>query len=137
MIRALASDVVLDAGPDGTTVTFTVPPARRSQEPTRDTARPSESDRQVSITVDGSTVTVRGDLDLAGADVLSRVVAAPPARSWTLDVSGVGHLASAGIGVLLAAADVGAELVLPRSGPAARVLALGGLASPPQAALRS
>ncbi|NYD35023.1 SpoIIE family protein phosphatase [Actinomycetospora corticicola] len=137
MIRALASDVVLDAGPDGTTVTFTVPPARRSQEPVREHARVSESDREVSVTVEGSTVTVQGDLDLAGADVLSRVVAAPPARSWTLDVSAVGHLASAGIGVLLAAADVGAELVLPQSGPAARVLALGGLPAPPQAAVRS
>ncbi|WP_433803438.1 ATP-binding protein [Actinomycetospora sp. CA-084318] len=130
LIRALASDVVLDAGPDGTTVSFTVPPARRSSAADRDTTAVVAPDRTATVTVEGTTVRVTGDLDLAGADVLSRALDAPPGPRWTLDVTGVGHLASAGIGVLLAAAGAGAELVLPETGPAARVLALSGLTSP-------
>ncbi|MCD2185687.1 SpoIIE family protein phosphatase [Actinomycetospora soli] len=130
LIRALASDVVLDAGPDGTTVSFTVPPARRSGAADRDTTAVVAPDRAATVTVEGTTVRVTGDLDLAGADVLARALIAPPGPSWTLDVTGVGHLASAGIGVLLAAAGAGAELVLPETGPAARVLALSGLVSP-------
>lgn len=138
LIRALASDVVLDAGPHGTSVSFTVPPARRSSDGGRDRpGREVPPDRAAAVTVDGGTVRVTGDLDLAGADVLARVVATPPAPSWTLDVTGVEHLASAGIGVLLAAEEVGATLVLPETGPAARVLALSGLVSPAPTAARS
>lgn len=137
LIRALASDVVLDAGPQGTTVSFTVPPARRSSHGGR-AVPPSGAgpDREVSVVIDGDTVQVTGDLDLAGAEVLARMLATPPAPSWSVDVTGVGYLASAGIGVLLTAADAGATLILPESGPAARVLALSGLSSP-QAATRS
>ncbi|GLZ53897.1 SpoIIE family protein phosphatase [Actinomycetospora sp. NBRC 106378] len=135
LIRALASDVVLDTGSEGTTVSFTVPPARRSGRSDREVpASASAPDREVSVTVDGGTVRVAGDLDLAGAEVLARVVATPPAPTWSVDVTGVGYLASAGIGVLLTSADAGATLVLPETGPAARVLALSGLASPREAA---
>ncbi|MDL5158646.1 SpoIIE family protein phosphatase [Actinomycetospora termitidis] len=131
MIRALASDVVVDGGPGGTTVSFTVPPGRRAVD--RGRIRPPQvvpADEAVSVDVTGSTVEVTGDLDLVGADVLGRILAHPPGPEWSLDVTGVGHLASAGVGVLLAAADQGARLVLPRTGPAARVLALNGLTSP-------
>ncbi|WP_084681598.1 SpoIIE family protein phosphatase [Actinomycetospora chiangmaiensis] len=137
LIRALASAVVLDAGPGGTTVSFTVPPARRSGRSDREVpASASAPDREVAVTVDGGTVRVAGDLDLAGAEVLARVVATPPAPTWSVDVTGIGYLASAGIGVLLTAADAGATLVLPETGPAARVLALSGLAAPREAAAR-
>ena len=69
-----------------------------------------------------------GDLDLAGiaAEAGRRLVGVRAPR-WTLDVTGVGHLASAGVGLLLDSVDRGAELRLPDSGPAARVLRLSGL----------
>ena len=72
-----------------------------------------------------------GDLDLAGAEAARReLLRARPGGSWTLDVTGVGHLASAGVGLLLDAVERGAELVLPEYGAAARVLALSGFTTP-------
>ena len=72
-------------------------------------------------------VTVRGDLDLAGATEAGRRLVGVRAPRWTLDVTGVGHLASAGVGLLLDCVDRGAVLRLPEQGPAARVLRLSGV----------
>ena len=132
MIRALASDVVVDRAAAGTSVSFTVPPARRGSvrvhEAEQD-AGPEGSEVTVDIVegADGPAVTVRGDLDLAGAAEAGRRLVGVRAPRWTLDVTGVGHLASAGVGLLLDSVDRGAVLRLPDSGPAARVLRLSGV----------
>jgi anti-anti-sigma factor len=80
-------------------------------------------------------VRLSGDLDLAGAEEARRLLEQHyPDGPWTLDVTGVGYLASAGLGLLLETAERGAELVLPETGPAARVLALSGMTSAPRVA---
>ena len=142
LIRALATDVVVEGGPDGTAVTFTVLPGRHeAREPHPE--GPSESaPRPVRVEYEavagGHLVRVSGDLDLAGAqEAHRRLTAAEHGGPWTLDVTGVGYLASAGVGLLVEAAEHGAELVLPESGPVARVLALSGLSLPPRVAGRS
>ncbi len=141
LIRALAPDVVVEGGPGGTSVTFTVAPGRREAAPTEGRAEET-AQRPVQVRTDegpdGLLVRLSGDLDLAGADEARRRLArALPGGSWTLDVTGVGYLASAGVGLLLEAVERGAELVLPEDGPAARVLALSGLTVPPRVAGRS
>jgi PAS domain S-box-containing protein len=137
LIRALADDVVVEGGPDGTVVTFAVPPGRR-EDADAAPGRPEVSvERPVQVETgdapDPRLVRLTGDLDLAGAEeARRRLELYRPVGPWTLDVTGVGYLASAGIGLLLEAVERGAELVLPETGPAARVLALSGLVTPPR-----
>ncbi|MCD2195511.1 SpoIIE family protein phosphatase [Actinomycetospora endophytica] len=137
LIRALATDVVVQGGSDGTVVMFTVPAARNGRADGEPVGQEAPVERTVRMETvadpDGLVVRLTGDLDLAGADEARRLVEQrPPDGPWTLDVTGVGYLASAGVGLLLEAAERGAELVLPESGPAARVLALSGLAAAPR-----
>jgi anti-sigma regulatory factor (Ser/Thr protein kinase)/anti-anti-sigma regulatory factor len=135
LIRALATEVVVDGGPRGTAVTFTIPPGRHDGA-VAGVGRSAEAagcpvDVRVDVGPDGPVGHVSGDLDLVGAETARRgLLRAASAGPWTLDVTGVGHLASAGVGLLLDAVERGAELVLPETGPAARVLALSGFTTP-------
>jgi PAS domain S-box-containing protein len=142
LIRALATDVVVDGGPGGTAVTFTVAPGRPEAAAAGADGSAESRERPVDVRVDdgpdGPVVHLSGDLDMAGAETARRgLLHAAPGGSWTLDITGVGHLASAGVGLLLDAVERGAELVLPESGPAARVLALSGFTTPSPVAGRS
>jgi PAS domain S-box-containing protein len=142
LIRALAADVVVEGGPGGTTVTFTIAPGRRETGAAGVAGPRDPAGRPVDVRTDpgadGPVVHLSGDLDLAGAEAARRrLLRAVPAGSWTLDVTAVGHLASAGVGLLLDALERGADLVLPETGPAARVLALSGFATPLPVADRS
>ncbi|HEY2192589.1 MAG TPA: SpoIIE family protein phosphatase [Actinomycetospora sp.] len=139
LIRALATDVVVEGGPEGTAVTFTVAPGRHEAADGAVVGAQDSAERPVHVDTQavagGHLVRISGDLDLAGAHEARRRLA-PAERDgrWTLDVTGVGYLASAGVGLLLEAAEHGAELVLPESGAAARVLALSGLSAPARTA---
>jgi anti-sigma regulatory factor (Ser/Thr protein kinase)/anti-anti-sigma regulatory factor len=128
LIRALAADVVVAGGTDGTVVTFTVRPGGREHPAAARGQREEPVEHPVRVEIDDGVVRVAGDLDLAGAEEARRRIE-PPDGAWTLDVTGVGYLASAGVGLLLEMAERGAELVLPGTGPAALVLALSGLTS--------
>ncbi len=144
LIRALATDVVVEGGAEGTTVTFTVVPGRREAVDAGADGSPVRAEQPVRVEREareamagGHLVRVWGDLDLAGAlETRRRLGAAEADGPWTLDVTGVGYLASAGVGLLLEAVEQGAELVLPEDGPAARVLALSGLATPARSTSR-
>jgi anti-sigma regulatory factor (Ser/Thr protein kinase)/anti-anti-sigma regulatory factor len=142
LIRAVASDVVVEGGPDGTAVTFTVGPGRHEAVDPDAGEAEQRAERPVQVVtkaVDGGhRAWVSGDLDLAGAlEARRRLAPAERDGPWTLDVTGVGYLASAGVGLLLEAVEHGAELVLPEDGPAARVLALSGLTSQARLTSRS
>ncbi|NMO93814.1 SpoIIE family protein phosphatase [Actinomycetospora sp. TBRC 11914] len=142
LIRAVASDVVVQGGPDGTAVTFTVAPGRHEVAHADAGEAEQRAERPVRVVMEsgpgGPVVRVSGDLDLAGSlEARRRLAPAEYDGPWTLDVTGVGYLASAGVGLLLEAVEHGAELVLPEEGPAARVLALSGLTAPSRLAGRS
>jgi anti-anti-sigma factor len=92
----------------------------------------------VAATSDGRRVQLDGDLDLAGVTgVRAAALAAidDGEGPLILDLSGLGHLASAGMGLLLELvqharrAGTPVSVVGPRGGPARRVLELTGLAS--------
>jgi GAF domain-containing protein/anti-sigma regulatory factor (Ser/Thr protein kinase)/anti-anti-sigma regulatory factor len=135
LIRALATGLVVDGGPGGTSVTFAIAPGRPEADAAGATRPADSTERPIDVRTDagpdGPVVHLSGDLDLAGAEAARRgLPRAVPGGSWTLDVTGVGHLASAGVGLLLDAVERGADLVLPETGPAARVLALSGFTTP-------
>lgn len=132
MIRSIGDDAEVDGGRDGTRVAFTVrsPAGRVGAAPSPGAGGPAERPARVEVVREEELrVVVTGDLDLAGSETVRRRLQqadVAEAGTWTLDVSGVGHLASAGIGLLLAATDRGARLVPPGPGPAARALDVSG-----------
>jgi anti-anti-sigma factor len=137
LIRALATDVVVEGGSTGTAVTFTIPPGRPGSAESVGGQQEVSVEHPVHVEIDtgpdAQVVRLSGDLDLAGAEEARRLLEShAPGGRWTLDVTGVGYLASAGVGLLLESAERGAELVLPETGPAARVLALSGMTSTPR-----
>lgn len=145
MIHALGSDVSIAKGADGTEVRFTVPnrvDERPAAPPTGPPAVvPVEPARRPALDTSlgpagARVLALRGDLDLAGVaalrDKLLAAVAGPgPA---TLDLSRVRYLASAGVGLIVAARERAAAAgralwVTPpaRHTAAGRILALAGL----------
>ena len=151
LIRDLAGDVVVEPGPDGTTVRFRMPaepvpgpgpgPAPVSVPRQRSGATPDAApdvDTAVVTTVerrdgpDGALVRVEGDLDLAGAaDVRDQLFAElARSRTLTLELSADCWVSSAGVALLIELAQraSGPLRVLTAPGsPARRMLALAGL----------
>ena len=137
--RNLATTFDLQHGATGTTVRFDL---RRPDGVVRTATwqhRPRATRPAglvVSATADGRCLQLDGDLDLAGVAGIRRTALAALDDGdgpVTLDLGGLGHLASAGMGLLLELAQragrAGAPLTVvpPRGGPARRVLELTGL----------
>jgi anti-sigma regulatory factor (Ser/Thr protein kinase) len=147
MVSALTTDVDLVAGPTGTTLRFRlVPSPAPGPAATPEDGDGPRPDRPATVDVSrsgGSTrVVISGDLDQTGVTAVADTVRAltdggPRAPDRTtgstgtvVDLRGVGWLTSVGVGLLLRMAEqLPGELafVLPRGGPARRVLDLTGV----------
>ncbi|GAA4706523.1 hypothetical protein GCM10023215_53720 [Pseudonocardia yuanmonensis] len=144
LIRALAGEVEIARHEDGTVVRFRVDPTVRDPAPLpvapAATTPPTRAPAGLTVHREGSglRLALHGDLDLSGIDAVRAPLAAELARDGVvdpvvLDLTGVGYLPSAGIGMLVDLADDvrsrGGELRIarPETGPVARVLALTGL----------
>ncbi|MGY1605193.1 SpoIIE family protein phosphatase [Geodermatophilus sp. SYSU D00815] len=140
LIRRLAEGVVVEPTPGGgTTVRFRVRPRAAGAGPVVPALRAAGAavdDLRVTVTADGGTVALAGELDLAtSATAASRLLAAAdrPGGELVLDLREVTYLASAGVGLVLEAdrrvrAAGGRLRVLVRGGSApARTLSLAGL----------
>ena len=137
MIGALARDVDLDRGPDGTVVRFRLPPAAAMSTPSAALtggAGGEPTSAALTVTDAGARrcLELAGDLDLAGVEsvrgALLRELAAD--RPVTLDLTRLGYVSSVGAGLLLEAVqamDAGLEVVLPVGVPARRLLDLAGV----------
>ncbi|RBY76431.1 histidine kinase [Geodermatophilus sp. TF02-6] len=145
LISTLATDVEVDHGPGspGTTVRFRVPPApvAPGARPPR-AAYPAADGGAARLLVHdepgGLRVQVLGEVDLATAaavreEVLGCLDRLPPGSRATLDLRSTGHLASAGVGVVLEAltragqAGVDLRVHTAPATPPARILALAGV----------
>lgn len=139
VIGHLADDLAVDHDATGTRLRFTLPAAHEvPSDPVRPAlrTRPDRA-RDIELTVhdDAGQLHLRlvGALDLLAVpvvrpDLVDRISAST--GPVVLDLRGVGYLASAGIGLLLEAADLargGLRLVWDPTGPVARVLRLTGL----------
>jgi anti-anti-sigma factor len=139
LVRELADEVRLLPGPSGTVVRFRMSPPTAA--PSAPFAVQPDDGQPAAVVVssarNGRCVEVTGDLDLAGVvAVRDRLLAAlsPGAEPVTLDLTGLGSLASSGLGLLLEAArrheaGVRLEVLLPDGGPARRLLDMTGLTS--------
>ena len=144
IIRSLAIDVELIPGADGTRLRFRMAGAWPAETtPSSAVAGPRPATRLtderpaavVTSEHDGRRcIELRGDLDLAGVPAVREPLLAALAdpAPVILDLTGIGHLASVGIALLLdVVVQVGAggapEVVLPESGAARRMLDLTGL----------
>ena len=149
MIGSLATDVSVDhpAAGTGTTVRFTLvfphPGAEQGPSPLRPDPGPVRSAEPGSLRVvehpedpDRRSLVLGGEIDLAAVDAIRAQVFAQLAlrapAALEIDLREVAYLSSAGVGLLLEIAErTGADgalpIILPRSGPVARVLALTGL----------
>jgi anti-anti-sigma factor len=143
LIRRLAQDALVEPGADGgTTVRFRVASRDVVPEPAAprrpDGAAPESAD--VSVYPDepgGPVVVLSGELDLASvpgvAPTLFTAVTSAGPGTVTLDLRGVGYLASAGVGLVLEAdararaAGGNLKVLVAPSGRPARILALIGL----------
>ena len=139
IIRALCRDVDLDTSPSGTAVRFRFVPAFRPAAVEATTAAAEPAGQELATVVvthlDGRRrLVVAGDLDLAGVtavrDVLRGELDGGDAAPQTVDLTGLGWIASVGVGLLLDLADRAGpqtEFVLPLPGAARRVLDLTGV----------
>ena len=156
LIGALATDVTIGpAEGGGTEVRFrVVPPAPGDVEGLAPapasvpapvpaaTARDGEAALAVRPGPDGPVLELSGELDIAAVTRLRPAVLAAvtrPGEAAVLDLSGVGYLASAGVGLLLeavaAARQAGGDgrlRALPGSPPGARPAAVGAGGAPPR-----
>ncbi|WP_300007248.1 SpoIIE family protein phosphatase [Pseudonocardia sp.] len=131
VIHSLSREFALDHDDGGTRLRFVLPPpAAGPHEP--GPAPPAGADPVAAAQAGGAErLVVSGELDLATvpalrADLRSRLAAGPV----VLDLSGVTYLASAGIGLLLEAAELAPgrlRILLVPDGPAARAVAITGL----------
>lgn len=140
IIRELAADVVFERGPGGTAVDFRVPADRRRPpaggEPTGHEPAGHEPAGNASVASGAGDRVVRlaGDLDGAGASaVRADLLARARCGSVELDLTGVDHLSSSGLALLLEAARAAREaghrmtwVLRPGSAPA-RIVGLSGL----------
>jgi anti-anti-sigma factor len=137
LIRRLAEDVTVDQGPDGgTTIRFRLPPSPVRDEGPRRHSSEAPRAQGATLQVLGQHLQLAGELDLASVQEITPVLFAALGSGTggvTIDLRGVSYLASAGIGLLLEAADRCRTadrpfrvLLDPESAPA-RVLGLAGL----------
>ncbi|GAB3324634.1 hypothetical protein GCM10027451_49070 [Geodermatophilus aquaeductus] len=138
MIGVLAADTDLRPGPAGTLLRFRMPPSPVAAPRPRLGNVAGSPGRPATLTASDANgrrcVELAGDLDLAGAaavrDALLAELADHPRT--TLDLTGLGFVASVGAGPLLEAAEVARtagelDVLLPPAGPARRLLDLTGL----------
>jgi anti-anti-sigma factor len=132
VIHALAENVWIDAGPEGTDVRFELPVRSQPRPPTRWSPPPD-----FPAGTAPRVLRVRDDLDLAGAAAArpGLLAAAAGPQPVVVDLHEVGYLSSSGVGLLTEAAaaaeEAGVSLtvrVAPGSA-AERVLSLTGLAA--------
>jgi anti-anti-sigma factor len=142
IIKALAEDVDIAAGSDGTVVRFRLPPAA-TLTPSTDAVDPHQAMREaadqpaairVHDTAQAHWVEVAGVLDLAGVAAVRHALLDELAcdRPIVLDWRRVRWLASVGVGLLLEATRAArghgvVDVRLPSDGPARRLLDLTGL----------
>lgn len=142
IIKALADEVDIAAGSDGTIVRFRLLPASPAT-PSTDTVDPEQRSREsvdepaairVHDTGQAHWVEVAGVLDLAGVAAVRRALLDELAgdRPIVLDWRRVRWLASVGVGLLLEATRTArghgeVDVRLPSDGPARRLLDLTGL----------
>ncbi|MCO1654608.1 SpoIIE family protein phosphatase [Pseudonocardia humida] len=149
VIRALGRDVTIDhAGPGpGTAVAFTLdPPPHDPAEPVAATPAPDHGSRPATLRVHREPghlrLAVHDGIDLAGIDalreqLLHHIDTADPRTPLVLDLRATTYLPSAGIGLVLEllararASRRSLTLDHDTTGPAARALALAGLAQQP------
>ena len=135
MIAAVADDIEVTSGADGTTLRFRLPPPAIPpvlEQPTASDPVEAPASLLVAEVRGRRCLEVLGDLDLAGVravrdDLLAEVAAG---GKVTLDLTRTGFVASVGVGLLLEAFQSGGEqleVVVPPGGPARRVLELTGL----------
>ncbi|MEJ2860022.1 SpoIIE family protein phosphatase [Actinomycetospora flava] len=147
LLREVSRDATVTTSPDGgTRVAFRVEPT--DDDPVGATQTPPEEERatgrpaSVEVHDEGSDgaavcrIVLAGDLDLAGAAACHEALlgavngAVDGAPSVEIDLRGVGHLASAGVGLVLEALQATrrrgghARLTTAPGSPAARVLSL-------------
>jgi anti-anti-sigma factor len=139
IISAIGRDLVLDAGPTGTGLRFRFDPGPRpATGKATPTGQPTPDEEPATISVsqrDGRRrLAVAGDLDLVGVTALRDTLLAELEGAdrvpLTLDLTGLGWLASVGIGLLLEVVDRAgpdSEFLLPPPGPARHVLDLTGV----------
>jgi anti-anti-sigma factor len=144
LIRLLGTDVVVDPGPDGTTVEFRLSVQGKTTAVPGPSAPagPMEPARPASLrawTDDGRRrIELTGDLDLAGVGAVREPLLAALATargSVTLDLTALDYLASAGIGLLaeaLGSAPGPVEVLSPTTGPVRAVLDLVRLVPHPR-----
>jgi anti-anti-sigma factor len=137
LIRRLAEDVTVEQGPaGGTTIRFRVPAAPVRDEGPRRHLAEAVRGHGVTLQVLGGRVELAGELDLASTqEVAPGLFAALGSGSGeaTLDLRRVTYLASAGLGLLLEAAErcrAGhrpLRVLVDPAGSPARILELAGL----------
>ncbi len=134
MIGAIAADLRIDRGQDGTHVRFRVPVPVPGPPPAPTRARTADRpvEEPASVRTVGDRLVVTGDVDLDGRDAIGPTLLAAAAcpAPCVVDLTSVRYLSSAGVALLAeAAALAGPRLsivVAPGSAPA-RVCALTGL----------
>jgi anti-anti-sigma factor len=127
MIRAMARDVRVDAGPDGTSVAFRLhpPPSARAVRPA--SAGRAAPARRGRVEVRDGSVALHGDLDLVAVREVRDEVLAAVGGGAAVDLAGVDYVSSAGVGLLVELAGAGA-VVRGASDGVRRVLRLSGVA---------
>ena len=134
VIGAIAADLLIDRGQDGTHVRFRVPVPAPEPPPAPTRARTADRpvEEPASVRTVGDRLVVTGDVDLDGRDAIGPTLLAAAAcpAPCVVDLTAVRYLSSAGVALLAeAAALAGPRLsivVAPGSAPA-RVCALTGL----------
>jgi anti-anti-sigma factor len=145
IINTLAADVELHHGSSGTVLRFRlVPPTPASATPTAPAAPASAAivppeERPAALATSAVSgrrrLTLTGDLDLAGATAVHDALLTALAdddRPVTLDLTGLGFVASVGVGLLLEAAQAARthrdlDVLLPGAGRARHALDITGL----------
>ncbi|GAA4941590.1 anti-anti-sigma factor [Actinomycetospora succinea] len=136
LLREVSRDATVTTSPDGgTRVAFRMEPGEEQPVAATATGEERRPGTPASIAVDDTgdarRVVLAGDLDLGGAaDCRDALLGAVDGMSLEIDLRGVGHLASAGVGLVLEALQAarrrGGEVRLTTApgSPAARVLTL-------------
>jgi anti-anti-sigma factor len=152
MINTLAADVELHHSPSGTVLRFRLLPVPSPAGSATDAgapvptavAPPEQRPTALATSEDGGRqlLALTGDLDLAGASAVHDALLTALAggdRPATLDLTGLGFVASVGVGLLLEAARTARahrylDVLLPDAGRARHALDITGLTAALQAA---
>jgi anti-anti-sigma regulatory factor len=140
VIGQLTDDLDIDREPDGTRVRFRLPaPPPDPARPVRRPGPPQDPGTLAQVReLPGRRFAVTGDLDTGGRDAIAPVLlAAVGSGPFTVDLTAVRHLSSAGVALLaqlVALAGPALSVVVAAGSVPARVCALTGLGTTSQAA---